>query len=92
METIKLHFIPSSRLLAPPIGSRQEAGKVEKQKHFFSVAQMADDLGVTQACIRRWILIRKLTVVKLGRLVRIPISERERLIREGTIPAREARR
>jgi excisionase family DNA binding protein len=61
---------------------------VEKQRRFFSVEQLADELGVTQACIRRWILLRKLTVVKLGRLVRIPVSEADRLVREGTIPAR----
>lgn len=65
---------------------------MEKQKHFFSVAQLAEEIGVTQACIRRWILLRKLTVVKFGRLVRIPSAEVERLISEGTIPQRTGER
>jgi excisionase family DNA binding protein len=89
METILIHLFPSLRLVPPSIGSQLEARKVEKQKLFFSVEQIADEFGVTQACIRRWILLRKLTVVKLGRLVRIPVAEADRLVREGTIPARE---
>jgi excisionase family DNA binding protein len=56
-----------------------------------SVSQTAERLGVTEACIRRWILERKITVVKLGRLIRIPHSEVERLVSSGTRPARPAR-
>jgi excisionase family DNA binding protein len=56
-----------------------------------SVPQFAATLGVTPACIRRWILERKITTVKLGRLVRVPISEVERLITAGSRPARSAR-
>jgi excisionase family DNA binding protein len=53
-----------------------------------SVPQFADALGVTSACIRRWILERKIATVKLGRLVRIPSSEAERLISSGLRSAR----
>jgi excisionase family DNA binding protein len=56
-----------------------------------SVPQFADALGVTPACIRRWILERKITTVKLGRLIRIPASEVERLVNSGLRPARLAR-
>jgi excisionase family DNA binding protein len=56
-----------------------------------SVPQMAERLGVTRACIRRWILERKITTVKLGRLIRIPASEVERLVTSGLRPARLAR-
>ena len=56
-----------------------------------SVPQVAERLGVTPACIRRWVLERKLTVVKLGRLIRIPASEVERLVNSGLRPARPAR-
>lgn len=56
-----------------------------------SVPQFADALGVTPACIRRWILERKITTVKLGRLIRVPASEIERLIDGGLRPARPAR-
>lgn len=53
-----------------------------------SVPQVADSLGVTASCIRRWILERKITTVKLGRLIRIPSSEIERLVNSGLRQAR----
>ena len=56
-----------------------------------SVPQVAERLGVTRACIRRWILERKITTVKLGRLIRVPASEIERLIDRGLRPARVER-
>lgn len=56
-----------------------------------SVSQIAERLGVTEACIRRWILERKVATVKLGRLIRIPSAEVERLISSGLRPARPAR-
>jgi excisionase family DNA binding protein len=56
-----------------------------------SVPQFANALGVTPACIRRWILERKITTVKLGRLIRVPASEVERLVNSGLRPARTAR-
>jgi len=62
-----------------------------KPTTLLSVTQFADALGVTPACIRRWILERKITTVKLGRLIRIPASEVERLVNSGLRPARPAR-
>jgi len=56
-----------------------------------SVPQLASTLGVTSACIRRWILERKITTVKLGRLIRVPASEVERLVTAGLRPARPAK-
>lgn len=56
-----------------------------------SVPQVAERLGVTKACIRRWILERKIATVKLGRLIRVPASEVERLVNSGLRPARPAR-
>jgi excisionase family DNA binding protein len=56
-----------------------------------SVPQFAQALGAKPSCIRRWILMRKITVVKIGRLVRIPSSEVQRLIDSGIRPARPAR-
>jgi excisionase family DNA binding protein len=56
-----------------------------------SIPQFAQRLGVTPACIRRWILERKITTVKLGRVVRVPASEIERLIDAGLRPARLSR-
>jgi excisionase family DNA binding protein len=56
-----------------------------------SVPQFAAALGVTPACIRRWILERKITTVKLGRLIRVPSSEVDRLVECGRRPARFTR-
>jgi excisionase family DNA binding protein len=54
-----------------------------------TVEQFAESLGVTISCVRRWLLERKISKVKLGKLVRIPASECERLISEGLRPTRQ---
>jgi len=56
------------------------------------VPEFAQALGVTPACIRRWLLERKIAHVKVGRLVRIPASEVTRIIQAGYVPAREVRK
>jgi excisionase family DNA binding protein len=57
-----------------------------------TVPQFADKLGLTQDCVRRWIFDRKITTIKVGRLVRIPESEVERLVNSGLRPARSGGR
>ncbi len=52
-----------------------------------TVAEAADLLAVKPATIRRWILLRQLATVKLGRCVRIRPSEIDRLVAEGERPA-----
>ena len=54
-----------------------------------SIPQFAKLLNVTVSCIRRWILARRINVVKVGRLVRIPRTEFDRIITEGTRAARQ---
>ena len=57
-----------------------------------TVREFAAVLGVTKACIRRWILEWKITTVKVGkRLVRIPAEEHERIIQAGLRPALQSR-
>jgi len=56
-------------------------------KQLMDVTEFAGVLGVTPSCIRRWILERRINVIKLGRLVRIPVTEVERLISAGLHPA-----
>lgn len=58
-----------------------------KDQRFLTIDEVAAHLKVTPACIRRWILVRKITIVKVGRLVRIPHSEVVRIIEEGLRPA-----
>ena len=54
-----------------------------------SVAEVARRLGLKEGTVRLWLSQRKLAHVKLGRAVRIPPEEVERIIRENTVPARE---
>jgi excisionase family DNA binding protein len=54
-----------------------------------SITEFAARLRVTSACVRRWLLERKIAQVKLGRLVRIPAAEVDRLISEGLRPRRD---
>jgi excisionase family DNA binding protein len=53
-----------------------------------SVPQFANCLGVTVSCVRRMVLERRIFVTKIGRFVRIPTSEVDRLVSEGARPAR----
>jgi excisionase family DNA binding protein len=55
-----------------------------------SIPEFAEHLRVTVSCVRRMVLEKRVTVVKVGRLVRIPHSEFERLVAEGTRAARQA--
>ncbi len=52
------------------------------------VNECAELVNLKPATIRRWLLLRKLCAVKLGRSVRIPASEAQRLIAEGLRPRR----
>jgi excisionase family DNA binding protein len=52
----------------------------------YTVPEAAETLKVSEAAIRRWIWQRRLTVVKLGSLVRIEEAELVRLVEAGRQP------
>ena len=56
-------------------------------ERLLSIPQFSEPLGIRVATTRRWLQERKITHVKVGRLVRIPESELERIIAEGLRPA-----
>lgn len=56
-----------------------------------TVRQAAEVLGIRESTIRAWIAQRRIGIVRLGRSVRIPLEETDRLILRGTIPALEQR-
>lgn len=56
-----------------------------------SVPEFATALGLTQAAVRRWLLERRIESIKIGRLIRIPVSEVERILTEGFRPRKGAR-
>jgi excisionase family DNA binding protein len=49
-----------------------------------TVEEFATALRVKPSCIRRWIREARITVVHVGRLVRLPASEVNRIVRRGT--------
>ncbi len=48
-------------------------------------------LGVKESTVRAWLAAGRLGYVKLGRSVRVPESEIQRVIASGSRPARPAR-
>jgi excisionase family DNA binding protein len=52
------------------------------------VPEAAAILALSQKGLWQWIYSRRISVVRLGRAVRVPLSEIERLIEEGTTPVR----
>jgi excisionase family DNA binding protein len=64
----------------------------DAHKKLLTVAEFAEALGMTQAGVRRWILERRISTIRLGRLCRIPSEEIDRLVSEGYRPAKPARK
>ena len=72
-----------------PSGTQTVAKSKElRSKDLLTVAEAAAVLGIKEATVRAWILKRKVTYVKLGRVVRIPAKELEMLIERATVPSR----
>jgi excisionase family DNA binding protein len=65
---------------------------MQEQKSLLKVNEFASELNVTPAAVRRWLLERKISSTRIGRLVRIPRSEAVRLVETGLRPARENRK
>jgi excisionase family DNA binding protein len=57
-------------------------------RRLHKVPEGARELNLSEKCLWDWIGKRKIGVVRLGRAVRIPQSEIDRLIEEGSTPAR----
>ena len=56
-----------------------------------TVEQAAEELNLSRATIRAWIAQRRLGHVRLGRAVRIPAAEIQRMLEAGYVPAERAR-
>jgi excisionase family DNA binding protein len=68
---------------------RLEAMNMPAQLH--KVPEVAEMLDLSEKTIWQWIGQRRVAVVRLGRSVRISRAEIERLISDGTTPARLTR-
>ena len=56
-----------------------------------TVRQASRLLEISPHTLRAWIAARKVEVVRLGRAVRVPLADVERLIAEGRVPRRAVR-
>jgi excisionase family DNA binding protein len=56
-----------------------------------TVRQAGERLGLRESTLRAWIAQRRIGIVRLGRAIRIPLEEIDRLIAQGTIPAKGPR-
>ena len=88
-EAQKVLMTEQQNCSSKPSGTQTEAKSKElRSKDLLTVAEAAVVLGIKEATVRAWILKRKVTYVKLGRVVRIPTKELEMLIERATVPSR----
>jgi excisionase family DNA binding protein len=64
---------------------------MKERREWLTVTEFAEELGITVAAVRRWLLERRISSTRIGRLVRIPASEINRLVEAGLRPARSGR-
>ena len=64
---------------------------MNERREWLTVNEFAEALGITAACVRRWLLERRISSTRIGKLVRIPANEINRLVDSGLRPARPAR-
>jgi len=56
-------------------------------RRLLTIQAAADRLGISPKTCYEWVYERRLPVVRLGRCLRIPDVELEKLIEDATIPA-----
>jgi hypothetical protein len=61
-----------------------------QEPQFFSVRRAEEKTGVSRWTWRAWAYSQKVASVKMGKRLLIPASEIQRLVAEGTRPARRA--
>ena len=52
-----------------------------------TVEQAAAELNLSKATIRAWIAQRRLGHIRLGRALRVPVAEIQRVLQTGFVPA-----
>jgi len=72
----------------PTVEAPQRSAGIPDARQLLTSREFASAVGIKESTVRSWTMKRKIKVVKLGRLVRIPRTEVVRLMDEGAIPAR----
>jgi excisionase family DNA binding protein len=74
-----------------PEGSRSEPGERRPSRRAAdrprTVAEAAEELGLSVHTVRAWVACRRLAHLRLGRSIRIPAAEIQRVIEASLIPA-----
>jgi excisionase family DNA binding protein len=52
----------------------------------YTVREAAELLGLKENTMRNWIQFKKIGVIRLGRMIRIPESEIKRILEDGLRP------
>lgn len=95
VEQLQLELVEmkgqQSRYHQPTAEVLQRSAEIPNDRQVLTLKEFAHCIGVSEACVRRWTMERKIKVVRLGRLVRIPRTEVQRLMDEGAIPVRPSR-
>lgn len=61
----------------------------DKYEQLLTIPETGDALTLKNKTIRAWIAQRRIGCVRLGRSIRVPLSEVKRLINEGSTPAKD---
>jgi excisionase family DNA binding protein len=56
------------------------------KQQFMSMTETATMLGLSRRTIERWVADEKLAVVRIGKTVRVPVAEVERLLNDSMMP------
>ena len=60
---------------------------MKKTQSMHTVEEAATALGLSVSTLRAWVATRRIGFCRLGRAIRIPEAEIERLVERGFIPA-----
>lgn len=59
------------------------------QNELLRINEVAELLTLRPVTVRAWLARRKLSFVRIGRSIRIPRTEVDRVLTEGAVPRRE---
>ena len=76
-----------TRLKTTPARTGQRSEVERRPERPRTVAEAAEALGLSIHTVRAWIASRKMAHLRLGRAIRIPAAEIQRVIDESTVPA-----
>ncbi len=62
-----------------------------QSEQLLRIPEVAEQLTLRPVTIRAWLVRRKLAYLRIGRSIRIPRSEVDRVLSEGMVPRREPR-